>query len=312
MRIGLFPGQASQDVGMGSDLFEIFPEARDMYDRADDLLGFKISTVSFEGPADTLERTSRTQPALYVHGLVIWHLIDGQGAGFEYLAGHSLGELSALAAAGAFDFETGLKLVKIRSEVMQKACDEHPGAMAALMFLPEDQLEPLLQEAGTAGLIQAANINSKKQVVVSGERKPVERAVELAREFGAKKAVLLKVNGAFHSALMSDAQAEFSEAVDAVAMHTPGIPVIPNVTAVATTDLEKIKSQLKAQLTSAVLWKKTMDCFSELGVSECYELGPKSVLQGLAKDPLAGATRAGISTVDDVNRFLEGHPAVAH
>lgn len=312
MRIGLFPGQASQDVGMGKDLFEFFPEARDMYDRADDLLGFEISTVSFEGPSENLERTSRTQPALYVHGLVIWHLIDGHNAGFGYLAGHSLGELSALAAAGAFDFETGLRLVKVRSEVMQKACDEHPGAMAALMLLPEDQLEPLLLKAGTEGLIQAANINSKKQVVVSGERKSVERAVELAKEFGAKKAVLLKVNGAFHSDLMSDAQAEFSEAVDAAVMHTPDVPVIPNVTAVATTDVDQIRTQLKAQLTSAVLWKKTMECFSALGVSECYELGPKSVLQGLAKGPLAQAMRTGICTVDDINRFLAGHSAVVH
>lgn len=297
---------------MGKDLYEAFPEAREMYDRADDLLGFKVSKVSFVGPAEELERTSRTQPALYVHGLVVWHLIGGPGAGFDYLAGHSLGELSALAAAGAYDFETGLKLVKVRSEVMQKACDEHPGAMAALMLLPEDQLDPLLSKAGSAGLIQAANINSKKQVVVSGERPAVELAVKLAKEFGARRAVLLKVNGAFHSALMSDAQAEFSDAVDAAAMKMPGVPVTPNVTAIATTDLNQIRTQLKAQLTSPVLWMSTMDSFAELGASECYELGPKTVLQTLAKDSLPHATRVGICTADHVNQFLEDQSAVAN
>ena len=301
MRAALFPGQGSQSVGMAHDLYDAIPAARDVLDRSESVLGFPLKQIMFEGPEETLVRTGHAQPAIFTHSLALWTAWGESRPTFHWAAGHSLGEFSALTAAGAWDFETGLRLVQVRSSAMQKACDEHPGTMAALTQLPADRLEALLHGARAGEILEAANFNSDGQIVISGERPAVERAVELAGRYGARRATLLKVGGAFHSPLMAGAQSELGAALDDADIRKPDFPVLLNVTAKPTTDPSEIRAQLKAQLTSPVLWQQTMIRFGELGMQECVEIGPGKVLQGLMRRTLPDAGRSGIETAENLS-----------
>jgi [acyl-carrier-protein] S-malonyltransferase len=287
---------------MGKDLYEGFPQAKTLYEEAEEILGFSLAQVCFDGPEEELTQTSRAQPAIYVHALAAWTLLGDERPDFAYAAGHSLGEFSALTAAGAFDFATGLKLVRVRSQAMQKACDANPGTMAALTMLPADQLEPLLAAARVEGIVQAANFNSGVQVVVSGERAAVAKAADLAKEHGARKATLLKVGGAFHSPLMESARTELAAALDAADIQAPAIPVVLNVTAKPSSDPDEIRTRLTEQLTSPVLWAQTMAFFDAQGVTEAVEIGPGQVLQGLIKRAIKGISVSGIDRAGDLTR----------
>jgi len=302
MRALLFPGQGSQYVGMGADLARQFPEVRRIYDEADSVCGFALSKVCFEGPDTDLVQTSRTQPAIFVHSMALWGAWGRSRPDFQYVAGHSLGEFSALTVAGAWDFNTGLQLVKIRSAAMQKACSAVPGTMAAILNLPPDKLDSLIDLASEAGIVQAANFNSPGQVALSGERAAVERAVAEAPKLGARRAMLLPVGGAFHSPLMAGAAEELSAALDEADIRAPRVPVVLNVTAAPTRDPDQIRSRLKEQLTAPVLWQQSIETLTAAGVKEFVEIGPGRVLQGLVKRIASSATTWGVDMAPDLER----------
>jgi [acyl-carrier-protein] S-malonyltransferase len=302
MRALLFPGQGSQYVGMGGDLARQSPDIRKLYDQADEVCGFALSKVCFEGPDTELVQTSRTQPAIFVHSLALWNAWGRSRPDFQYVAGHSLGEFSALTVAQAWDFATGLNLVKIRSAAMQKACSAVPGTMAAILNLPPDKLDAVVTMASEAGVIQAANFNSPGQVAVSGERAAVERAVAEAPGLGARRAMLLPVGGAFHSPLMASAAAELSAALDSADIRAPRVPVVLNVTAAPTRDPDQIRARLKEQLTAPVLWQQSIEALTTAGVTEFVEIGPGKVLQGLVKRIASGAATWGVDMATDLER----------
>lgn len=302
MRALLFPGQGSQYVGMGADLARQFPEIRNLYDQADSVCGFALSKVCFEGPDTELVQTSRTQPAIFVHSLALWQAWGRSRPAFQYVAGHSLGEFSALTVAEAWDFATGLQLVRIRSAAMQKACTAVPGTMAAILNLPPEKLDALIAVASEAGVIQPANFNSPGQVALSGERAAVEVAVAEAPKFGARRAMLLPVGGAFHSPLMASAAAELSAALDVADIRAPRVPVVLNVTAKPTRDPDEIRARLKEQLTLPVRWQQSIEALGEAGVKEFVEIGPGKVLQGLVKRIANGAATWGVDMATDLER----------
>lgn len=300
MRAVLFPGQGSQYVGMARDLYEGHEQVRALYAVAAEILGFDLKQVSFEGPESDLVQTSRTQPAIFVHSLAAWTVWGDNRPEFNYAAGHSLGEFSALTAAGAFSFADGLRLVGIRSSAMQKACDAHPGTMAAILNLPDEKMEALLEEAGQLGIIQAANFNSPGQVAVSGDQSAVEKAVELAKSYGAKRALMLPVGGAFHSPLMEPARVELAAALNDVEIKQPSVPVVLNVTAQPSRNVDEIREMLNRQLTSPVLWMQTLRTLHQAHVTDFVEVGPGKVLQGLVKRTLPDATFSGVDTLADL------------
>lgn len=283
----LFPGQGSQFVGMGRDLYRREPAARAVYDRADAQLGFSLSRLCFEGPEEELTDTVNQQPALFTTSLAAWETIRARGGlpPADYVAGHSLGELSALAAAGSLSFDDGLRLVRRRGEAMKAAGEQQPGGMAALIGLDADAVASLCaQAADQTGLpVQVANDNCPGQVVISGDATALSRAVELAQSAGARKVVPLPITIAAHSALMTPAATLFAEAVDATPIQPPRLPVIANVGARPLTSVEDIRAELKAQLTSPVAWTGTIRYLSEQGVDAYVEVGPGDVLLGLVK-----------------------------
>jgi [acyl-carrier-protein] S-malonyltransferase len=279
----VFPGQGSQYVGMGKDLYEEFPVARDTFDVASDVVGFDLREVCFAGPEETLKETRFTQLAIVVHSVAAWRIADDNGFVPDYVAGHSVGEYSALVAAGALAFEDALRLVRIRAEAMYSAGLEKPGAMAALVGVPEGRLEELLTAAREACVLEPANYNSRVQVVVSGDEAAVARAVDLARSFGVRKAIRLNVSGAFHSSLMAAAGRKLGEALDSVVFSRARIPVIANVTGGGVVEPDEIKRLLARQLTSPVLWLQSMLYLIGHGVRSFVELGPGGVLCGLLK-----------------------------
>ena len=277
MKAYVFPGQGSQFPGMAKDLYDNNPVAREMLERANDILGFRITDMMFDGTADDLKQTKVTQPAIFLHSVVLAKCLPDFKP--DMVAGHSLGEFSALVAAGAMDFEEGLKLVSIRAKAMQKACEKQPGTMAAIIALPTGTVESICAE--TEGIVVAANYNCNGQIVISGEKEAVEAACEKMKEAGAKRALVLPVGGAFHSPLMEPARAELAEGIEKAVFKTPICPVYQNVTARPSTDPVEIKASLLAQLTSPVRWTQSVENMIADGASSFTELGPGKVLQGL-------------------------------
>lgn len=275
----IFPGQGSQFLGMAKDLYESSPKAKAMLDKADEILGFSITDIMFNGSDEDLLQTRVTQPAVFLHSVVSASCLDDFAP--DMVAGHSLGEFSALTAAGAMSFEDALRLVSLRASEMQKCCEKVPGKMAAVIGLDDRQVEDICM--GTEGLVIAANYNCGGQVVISGEEGAVLAACEKAKEAGARRALPLSVSGAFHSPLMEPARAELAKAIEATRFSVPVCPVYQNVTAKAETDPETIKANLLSQLTSPVRWTQSVEAMLADGAAQFVELGPGAVLRGLVK-----------------------------
>lgn len=268
----IFPGQGSQFPGMAKDLY---PSRKELFEKANEILGFRITDIMFEGEADDLKATKVTQPAIFIHSTI---LAMEQAQQPDMVAGHSLGEFSALVAAGALSFEDGLRLVAARAAAMQKCCEKVPGTMAAVIKLEDSVIEDIC--AGIPGVVPA-NYNSPGQVVISGELSAVEKACALLKEAGAKRALVLPVSGAFHSPLMEPARVELAKAIEATPFKAPRCPIYQNVTAAPTTDPEVIKENALKQLTSPVRWTQTVRNMIADGAGRFVEIGPGSVLQGL-------------------------------
>ena len=279
MRAYVFPGQGSQFPGMGKELFESSPRARELFALADGILGFGISSIMFEGTPEQLKETSVTQPAVFLHSVI--SALCGELPEPDMTAGHSLGEFSALVAAGALGFEDALRLVAVRASAMQKACDLNPGTMAAVLACDREVIEQCCAE--TEGVVIAANYNCDAQVVISGEAEAVKAASVLLKQRGAKRVLPLQVGGAFHSPLMEPARLELVEAIDRTAFSKPFCPVYQNVDAKPHTDPAEIKANLLMQLTSPVLWTQSVRNMVADGADSFLEIGPGTVLQGLVR-----------------------------
>ncbi len=277
----VFPGQASQYVGMGKDLYDAFPDIRDMFDRANDIMEMDLKSVCFEGPEEQLKQTYITQPAIFVHSVAVFELLKRNNLLPQGVAGHSLGEYSALVAAGALSFEDGLRLVKTRGRLMFDAGKEQPGTMAALIGLEADTVYEICEDV--PGIVQPANFNSPGQIAISGEKEAVRAAIEKAKEAGAKKAVELVVSGAFHSPLMQAAQQGLQEALEATEFKDAQVPLYSNVEAKPVQDKDTIRTLLIAQLTKPVLWQTIIETMIADGYDAFYEVGPGKVLKGLQK-----------------------------
>ena len=279
MKALVFPGQGSQFVEMGKDLYDYRKEIRDLMNSANDILGFDILSVMFDGTEEDLKRTKITQPAIFIHSVAIVKAINTIGAGM--VAGHSLGEFSALVANGVLSFKDGLELVYQRALAMQEACDINPSSMAAVLGLDDDKVEKICAEI--EGLVVPANYNCPGQLVISGETSAVEKACEALKAAGAKRALLLPVNGAFHSPLMQPAQEKLAQAIEGVKFNNPILPIYQNVTTTPVTDPEEIKKNLIAQLTGPVKWTQTIQNMVKDGADHFVEVGPGKTLQGLIK-----------------------------
>lgn len=282
MKAYVFPGQGAQFVGMGKDLYENHPIAKEYFEKANEILGFRITDIMFAGTDEELKQTKVTQPAVFLHS-VISALCLGDAFQPEMVAGHSLGELSALTAAGCLTFEDGLRLVAKRALAMQAACEARPGTMAAVIGLEDAQIESICREVSeeTGKVVICANYNCPGQLVISGEREGVEVACNRLKEAGAKRALVLPVGGAFHSPIMQPAKEELEAAIAATTFHTPRCPVYQNVDGEAHTAPEEIKVNLIAQLTASVLWTKEVNNMVAAGATEFTECGPGKALQGM-------------------------------
>lgn len=280
MKAYVFPGQGAQFSGMGKDLYDTSEVAREMFLKANEVLGFEITKIMFEGTDEELKETKVTQPAIFLHSTILAACL-GESFQPDMVAGHSLGELSALVANKTINFEDGLRLVSKRALAMQAACEAEPSTMAAILGLEDDAVEEICGKVD--GVVVAANYNCPGQLVISGAVPAVEKACELATEAGARRAMLLPVGGAFHSPLMEPAREELAAAIEATEFNTPMCPVYQNVTASAVTDPAEIKKNLVAQLTAPVRWTQTMHQMIDDGCDEVVEVGPGKVLQGLFK-----------------------------
>lgn len=281
MNAFVFPGQGAQFVGMGKDLYENNPLAKELFDKANEVLGFKITDIMFEGTADELKQTKVTQPAVFLHS-VISALCMGDAFCPDMVAGHSLGEFSALVAAGALSFEDGLRLVHARALAMQEACEQAPGTMAAIIGLSDEKVEEVCKEISKPGcVVIPANYNNPGQLVISGNVEAVNAACEKLKEAGAKRALLLPVSGAFHSPLMQPAKDKLQAAIEQTEVKAPKCPVYQNVDAMPHTDAAEIKQNLIAQLTSSVRWTKSVQNMIADGATDFTECGPGKALQGM-------------------------------
>lgn len=276
----VFPGQGAQFSGMGKDLYDNSLKAREMMERANEILGFRITDIMFSGSDEDLRATKVTQPAIFLHSVCLAICSDDLPAP-DMVGGHSLGEFSALVACGAVDFESALRLVAVRASEMQKCCEANPGGMAAIIGLPNEKVEEIC--AGISGIVIPANYNCNGQVVISGEKQAVEAACEAMKAAGAKRALPLSVSGAFHSPLMEAARVELGKAIEKTEVRTPSCPIYQNVTAKPETDPARIKDNLLQQLTSPVKWTQTVENMLADGATIFRELGPGNVLQGLIK-----------------------------
>ncbi|UOB18954.1 ACP S-malonyltransferase [Abyssalbus ytuae] len=280
MKAYIFPGQGSQFTGMGLDLYEKSPLAQELFEKANDILDFSITDIMFEGSAEDLKQTKVTQPAVFIHSVIL-SKVAGNNFKPEMVAGHSLGEFSALVANGSLNFEDGLKLVSQRALAMQKACELKPSTMAAVLGLEDEVVEKIC--AQTTGIVVAANYNCPGQLVISGETEAVNAACEALKEAGARRALVLPVGGAFHSPLMEPAREELAAAIENTTFNTLLCPVYQNVTAKAVTDPSEIKKNLIAQLTAPVRWTQSVQQMIKDGATLFTEVGPGKVLQGLVK-----------------------------
>jgi [acyl-carrier-protein] S-malonyltransferase len=310
----IFPGQGSQSVGMGRALAQAFPAARAVFDEVDAALGETLSAVIFEGPEETLTLTANAQPALMAVSLAVTRVLQAE-AGLDlakdaaFVAGHSLGEYSALAAAGSLDVADAARLLRIRGNAMQKAVPAGQGAMAALLGLEFAQAAAIAEEAAQGEVCQAANDNGGGQVVISGHKAAVERACEIAKAKGAKRALLLPVSAPFHCALMQPAADAMAEALAKVTLRAPAAPLVANVTASPISDPEVIKRSLVAQVTGTVRWRESMAAMAAAGVTHFVELGAGKVLTGLVKRNAEGAQGVAVGTPEDVAAFVASRKA---
>lgn len=279
MKALVFPGQGSQYVGMGKDLYDARKDIKDLMDSANDILGFDILSTMFSGAEEDLKKTQVTQPAIFIHSVAAVKASYTLEA--TMVAGHSLGEFSALVANGVLSFEDGLKLVSARAKAMQEACDANPSSMAAILGLPDEKVEEIC--AGIKGIVVPANYNCPGQLVISGDTEAVEKACEALKIAGAKRALILPVNGAFHSPLMQPAQEKLATAIDNTLFRSANLPIYQNISTTAVTDSDEIKKNLIAQLTGPVKWTQTIQNMIKDGAGRFLEVGPGKTLQGLIK-----------------------------
>lgn len=294
-------------MGMGKDLYDSDPSVKELYSKAEKILGFDLAKVCFEGPEELLVQTKYTQPAIFVHSVALWKYLSRTNLDIKpaFTAGDSLGEYSALVAGEALSFEDGLEAVKNRSALMQEACEKNQGTMAAIIGLSEKDVLSICKEASIYGIVQPANFNSADQIAISGDKKAVEKGVELAKQRGAKRAILLEVGGAFHSELMREAQEKFREVIKKLLVNKAEIPVIANVTAQPVTEPSQIRELLIEQITKPVLWYQSMQLLYDRGVRDFVEIGPGKVLQGLAKRSFKEIKTFGIEKFADLEKFAE-------
>lgn len=299
-RAFIFPGQGSQYIGMGKDIYEAYDYLKPIFHAADQESGLEVTKAMFQGPEEELKKTQITQPALYTHSIAVNQIMEEKGKTAEVYAGHSLGEFSALAAAGVFSLECGIKLVSKRGALMAQARE---GTMAAIIGLDDDKVMSVCEGIEN---VWPANFNSEGQVVISGSPKGIEEAIVKVKEAGAKRALPLAVSGAFHTPFMQQAAQEFRAYLDEFEFQKPKGKIIPNVTGELTDDPAEIKELLALQLTSPVLWTKTMRAMISLGITEIYELGPGKVLTGLAKRGVPDAALYSLGTVEEINSLFNG------
>ena len=296
----VFPGQASQFVGMGLDLYNTSSIAQKYYGIANELFNFSIKDLSFYGPLLDLTQTRVTQPAIFIHSMIVYEELKAMGKLPDMVAGHSLGEYSALAAAGVVDFKTGLELVKIRSEQMQIATENNSGTMAAIVGLDYDNIQAVIKKSVIGGVCNIANYNSSNQIVISGDVQTVHSTMLALKEAGAKRVIELSVGGAFHSSLMKSAGEKLKKALDSTSFKPPQYPVYSNVTGTATTDVKEIRERLYQQLTSPVLWLNSVENMVKDGAGIFVEVGPGKVLQGIIKRINSDVTITGVASAEDL------------
>lgn len=295
----IFPGQASQYVGMAKDIYEKYGSVKEMYTQANEILGFDVAKLSFEGPIEDLTETRVTQPALFITSAAFFSLLP-KDLSFEMTAGHSLGEYSALFAAGVLSFEDALSIVKVRAEGMQAAGEAKNGTMAAILNQSREQVEKICKHGSQRGIVQAANFNSPGQIVISGDTDAVHYAMEVAKNLGARKVIGLNVSGAFHSPLMAPAKDGLAAAIEKAHFKTAKVPVIANVDAKPVTDPSRIKQNLIDQLESPVLWEDTVQTMLGSGMTHFLEVGPGKVLQGLVRRINRESTVNGVGTLEEL------------
>ena len=300
----LFPGQGAQSVGMGRALADAHAPAREVFETADRVLGYALSEICWQGPADELRKSVNTQPALLTHSVAAWRLVDAAGLKPSFVAGHSLGEYSACVAAGALSFEDALRVTHRRGELMYAAGLERPGAMAAVLGLDRAAVEAACEQAADAGIVRAANLNAPGQVVISGEPAAVDRACEIALEKGARRAVRLDVSGAFHSPLMASAAAGLAEALDSVAIRDARCPVISNAWARPAHKADELRAALREQLLASVRWEDGMQWLLAHGVEGFVELGTGKVLRGLLRTIAKDAPSWNVEDPDSLQAAL--------